>query len=59
VLQRAAAPGNSNQRNLCRAVAAMPLGAAATAAGAPPSKPASHSDAQSFVTDRVKALLGR
>ena len=61
VLQRAAAPGNSNQRNLCRAVAAMPLGAAAITAGAGalPSKPASHSDAQSFVTDWVKALLGR
>jgi phospholipase C len=58
VLQRAAAPGNSNQRNLCRAVAAMPLGAAATGATPLPSAPASHSEAQSFVTSRVKALLG-
>jgi phospholipase C len=59
VQQRAAAPGNSNQRNLCRAVAAMPLGGTAMGASALPSKPASHSDAQAFVTSRVKALLGR
>jgi phospholipase C len=59
VAQRAAAPGNSNQRNLCRAVSAMPLAAAVTAAAALPSKPATHSDAQSFVTSWVKALLGR
>jgi phospholipase C len=67
VVQRAAAPGNSNQRNLCRAAAAMPLTAAGTAApsagasatAARGAGPASHSDAQPFVTGWVKAALGR
>ncbi len=57
VAQRAAAPGNSNQVNLCRAASEMPVAAAAV--GAAPGKPASHSDAQPFVTNWVKTRLGR